>query len=263
MVKSADRVLLILELIARMKGGLKHIQIANSLKIPPSSLSKLLATLVANEYLAFDKEDKRYRLGPQILMLSTRYLADLDVVRFAQPIIDDLAYRTGESASLAIKKGAEAMFVCKQESSQAIISRLGLGERVPLYATAVGKVLLAYLPEEEIDQFFSSVEMTPLTKFTITDPRELLQEFNLIRKKNIAYSREEQIEGLFAIAAPVFDLASRVVAGITVVTPKVRFNRKKEALIRNMIMESATTLSQSLGFDKVTIRSKQNKISNA
>ena len=58
MVKSADRVLLILELIARMKGGLKHIEIANYLKIPPSSLSKLIATLVANEYLAFDKEGK-------------------------------------------------------------------------------------------------------------------------------------------------------------------------------------------------------------
>jgi len=258
MVKSADRVLLILELIARRKGGLKHTEIADSLKIPQSSLSKLLATLVANEYLTFDKENKRYRLGPQILTLSTRYLSDLDVVRFAQPAIDDLAYRTGESASLAIKKGTEAMFVCKQESSQAIIPRLGIGERVPLYATAVGKVLLAYLPEEELDRFIKSVELAPLTEFTITDPRSLLRELRLIRKRKIAYSREEQIKGLFAMAAPIFDLTNRVVAGMTVVTPKVRFNKKKDVLIRDVLAESAATLSQSLGFNK-EINAKENK----
>ena len=256
MIKSADRALQILELIARRQGGLKHIEIANSLKIPTSSLSGLLATLVAKEHLTFDKENKRYRLGPQILLLATRYLADLDIVRFAQPIIEEVAHKSGESVSLAIKYGPEAMFVCKRESSQALVPRLGLGERIPLYATAVGKILLAYLPKEELDRYLSSIERTPLTKFTITNPQKLLSELKSVRMKGIAYSREEQVEGLYGMAAPVFDLTNQVVAGITVAIPKVRFNRKKEALIKNILIEASATLSQLLGFHKESTGSK-------
>jgi IclR family KDG regulon transcriptional repressor len=257
MVKSADRALQILELIARRPGGLKHIEIASSLKIPTSSLSGLLSTLVAKDHLTFDKENKRYRLGPQVLLLATRYLADLDIVRFAQPIIEEIAYKSGEAASLAIKYGPEAMFICKQESSHALVPRLGLGERIPLYATAVGKVLLAYLPKEELDRYLSSAKITPLTKFTITNPQKLLYELRSVYMKSIAYSREEQVEGLYGMAAPVFDLTNQVVAGITVAIPKVRFNRKKEVHIKNILIEASGRLSQLLGFHDESLRFKK------
>ncbi|OGP68389.1 MAG: hypothetical protein A2170_02520 [Deltaproteobacteria bacterium RBG_13_53_10] len=249
-VKSADRALRILELIARRPGGLKHAEIANSLKIPTSSLSGLLATLVTQCHLAFDKENKRYRLGPQILLLATRYLADLDIVRFAQPIIDEIAYKSGESASLAMRYGPDAMFVCKQESSQALVPRLGLGDRVPLYATAVGKVILAYLPKEDLHRYLSSTKFLPLTRFTRIRRQELLDDLKSIRGKGMAYSREEQSEGLFAMAVPVFDLTHQVVAGITVAIPKVRFNREKEILIRSVLINGCEALSKLLGFHR-------------
>ena len=250
MIKSADRALQILELIAKGQGGLKHVEIAHSLKIPTSSLSGLLATLVAKDYLTFDKENRRYKLGPQVLLLATRYLADLDIIRFAQPIIKEVAITCDESTSLAIKHGLEAMFVCKQESSHALVPRLGLGERIPLYATAVGKVILAYLPKEELDQYFSSIEIIPFTKFTIPHPQKLLHELKSVRMKGIAISREEQTEGLFAMAAPVFNLTNQIVAGITVTIPKIRFNRGKEVLIKNILLKASAMLSQLLGFHK-------------
>ena len=250
MIKSADRALQILELIAKRQGGLKHVEIAHSLKIPTSSLSGLLATLVAKDHLTFDKENRRYKLGPQVLLLATRYLADLDIIRFAQPIIKEVAITSDESTSLAIKHGLEAMFVCKQESSHALVPRLRLGERIPLYATAVGKVILGYLPKEELDQYLFSTELIPLTKFTIAHPQKLLRELKAVRMKGIATSREEQTEGLFAIAAPVFDLTNQVVAGVTVTIPKIRFNRKKEVLIKNILLEASAMLSQLLGFHK-------------
>jgi IclR family KDG regulon transcriptional repressor len=249
-VKSADRTLQILELISKRQGGLKHIEIAHSLKIPTSSLSGLLATLVTKDHLTFDKENRRYKLGPQVLLLATRYLADLDIIRFAQAIIKEVAMTSDESTSLAIRHGLEAMFVCKQESSHALVPRLGLGERIPLYATAVGKVILAYLPKEELDQYLSSTEIIPLTRFTIAHPQKLLHELKSIRIKGLATSREEQTEGLFAMAAPVFDLTNQVVAGITVTIPKIRFNREKEARIKNILLEASAMLSQMLGFPK-------------
>jgi DNA-binding IclR family transcriptional regulator len=260
MIKSADRALQILEFIAKRQGGLKHVEIAQSLNIPTSSLSGLLATMVAKDHLIYDKENRRYKLGPQVLLLATCYLADLDIVRFAQPIIKEVAMTSDESTSLAIKHGLEAMFVCKQESSHALVPRLGLGERIPLYATAVGKVILAYLSKEELDQYLSSTELITLTKFTITHPQRLLQELKSIRSKGIAISREEQTEGLFAMAAPIFDLTNQVVAGITVAIPKIRFNRKKEALIKNILLGASTMLSQLLGFHKESLGVKWNEV---
>lgn len=247
-IKSADRTLQILELVARKKGGFRHTEIAHALKIPTSSLSGLLSTIHAKDYLAFDEEKKRYKLGPQVLLLATRYLAELDIVKFAQPIIEEIAHKSGEAVSLAVRYGHEAMFICKQESYHALVPRLGLGERIPLYATAVGKILLAYLSKEELNQYLSSAKITPLTKSTITIPRKLIKELESISKKGIAYSREEQVEGIYGMAVPVFDYTNKVVAGITIAIPKPRFNRKRETFIKDILIESSAKLSQLLGF---------------
>jgi DNA-binding IclR family transcriptional regulator len=131
----------------------------------------------------------------------------------AQPILNEIVDKIGETASLAMKKGNDAIFVCKKDSPQPLSLRLGLFERVPLYATAVGKVILAHLPKEELKKYLSSVERIPLTKFTITNPRIFERELQSIRAKGIAYSREEQFEDLFAVAVPVFDLRNRSLQG--------------------------------------------------
>jgi DNA-binding IclR family transcriptional regulator len=248
MVRSAARAFQILELIGARREGLRQAEIAQALNIPKSTLSKLITSLVAGDYLTIDTRSRTYTIGPQVLVLANSYLSSLDVVEIAQPIVREAMMETGESASLMIKRGQEGLIVCKEKTAQPIIiARLSIGDRVPLYATAGGKAILAFLSAEEVDQYLSSVQLTPLTETTITDPDILRRELNTIRARGLARCKEEQIEGLLAIAAPVFGWDSRVVASITVPFPRIRSNAERERNIENVLRESSAKISRKLG----------------
>lgn len=249
MARSVNRAFEILEIVGAGKRGCKHGEIAQALHIPKSSLSKLLASLVARDYLTIDTITRTYAIGPQVLVLANSYLAGLDVVQIAQPIVREVMMKTGESASLMIRRGEEGVIVCKENSAQPIIiARLSIGERVPLYATAGGKAILGFLSAEEVDHYISSVELAPLTHSTITDPDMLRRELNTIRARGLAGCNEEQFEGLVAIAAPVFGWDRRVVASITVPFPRIRSNAEKERSIGKVLRESSAEISRKLGF---------------
>ena len=248
MVRSAERALEILEISAAQKKGLKHGEIAQVLNIPKSSLSKLLVSLVSKGYLTLDRASRSYAIGPQILVLASSYLASLDVVQVSQPIVHEVMSKTGESSSLMIKKGKEALIVYKEISNQPmIIATLNIGDLVPLYASACGKAMLAFLPEEELDRYFSSVELTPLTPKTITDPVRLRRDLDNIRVSGIAYSDEETYKDLFGMATPVFDWDHRVVASLTVSFPRMRLNPERKKMIANVLQDSSTEISRKLG----------------
>jgi DNA-binding IclR family transcriptional regulator len=248
MPKSADRVFEILEeIVGSNKKGLRHGEIAQALNIPKGSLSKLLSSLVARDYLMIDTITREYSIGPQILFLANSYFAGLDIIQIARPIIREAMIRTGESTLLLIKSREEGLIVCKEDSPHILIARLRIGARVPLYATAVGKAILAFLSAEEVDRYISSVELSPLTQTTITNPDILRRELKLIRAKGLAYCNGEQFEDLFAIAAPVFDWDNRVVASVGMPFPKIRSNAENERKIENVLRESSAQISRKLG----------------
>jgi DNA-binding IclR family transcriptional regulator len=247
MPRSADRAFEILEVIGASKKGLKHGEISQALNIPKSSVSKLLTSLVARDYLVIDTLTRVYSIGPQVLSLANSYLAGLDIVHIAQPIIWKAMRETDESASLMIKSGDEGLIVCKEESPHIVIARLSIGARVPLYASAGGKAILAFLSPEEVDHYLSSVELAPLTATTITNPDILRRELKLIRARGLAHCNGEQFEDLFSIAAPVFGYDSRVVASVGTPFPRIRSNTQRERLIEEVLRESSAELSRKLG----------------
>jgi DNA-binding IclR family transcriptional regulator len=247
MPRSTDRAFDILEMIGANKDGLTHGKIAQGLNIPKSSLSKLLSSLMAKNYLTFDKTSRTYTVGPQVLFLASSYLARLDIVRVAQPIIREAMMKTGESASLMIRSGNEGLIVCKENSPHIVIARFSIGTRVPLYATAGGKVLLAFLSTEQIEQYISSVDLSSLTRKTITKPDKLKRELKAIRANGLAYCNGEQFEDLDSMAAPVFAWDGRIAAAIGTPFPKIRSNKKNKQIIENVLRKSAAEISQKLG----------------
>lgn len=254
MVKSADRVIKILEIIGLKKNGITHGEIASELNIPKGSLSRLLSNLVAREYLSFDERGKLYRLGPQILVLTGRYLSSLDVVEFGRPIINELMKTTNESAEIIVPKDHEVIIVCKADCSRPLIRSISIGDTFPIYSTAAGKAILAYLSEEEIDRYFSSIKLAPITKKTITDPELLRRELKKIRAGALAYGHEEHYEGLIAMAAPVFGVYRNVLASITIAIPTFRFTRKKERAFEKALLSASEKLSYHLGFRKNNLK---------
>jgi len=255
MVKSADRTILILEKIAGRKEGLTHGELSAALKIPKSSLTPLLANLQQRNYLSFDRQNKHYALGPQILILASHYLAGLDLVETGRPIINDLMTVTEESAGLSIKKGDEILTVYNRNCPHPIMRSLQIGDRAPIYATAAGRVILAHLPARKIQQYLESVELRAITPATLTDPDRILSELKAIRTSGIAYCREEFHEGSTAMAAAVFDMHGKVAASIHVVAPSIRFSASKEEVIADALRRAAAELSNRLGFSKHMIPS--------
>ncbi len=249
MVKSADRVIQILEAIGSSEEGKTHGELAYSLNIPKSSLSLLLANLVDREYISLSGTDKRYILGPQVLVLAGRYLSSLDIVRLGQPILKAITVTIDESAEIAIKRGDEIMIITKEDCSRPLARIIQIGERAPIHATAGGKAILAHLSDEEIAKYLSTAELTPITKTTITDPEVLRRELNAIRAGALARSYEELHEGITAMASPVFDLYGRVVASVVLPILTIRFTLEKEKMAENVLRAASIELSHQLGFD--------------
>jgi DNA-binding IclR family transcriptional regulator len=247
-VKSTDRVCLILGLVAQAQEGLKHGEVAKGLDIPTSSLSSFLSRLVAHGYLSLDAPSKRYTLGSQIMVLAARYLNNLDLIEISRPIVRELTASTGESAAVATRSSSDIVIVCKEDSPQLIKRTMQIGDRSPMYASASGKAILAYLPEDEIGRYLCSVRLEPLTKRTIKDSKVLQRELTKIRSLGIAYNREELSEDIIAIAAPIFDLYGSVNAAIVVSFPISRTSRKKEKSIEKIVCRASQIVSGKLGF---------------
>ena len=247
MARSTGRTFEILETIGANRHGLKHGEISQRLKIPKSSLTKIITDLIAKEYLEVDPVSKSYTIGPQVLVLARSYLRNQDIVKVAQPIIYDAMTKTGESASLFVRKGHEGLVICKENSSHVLMAMLHIGESVPLYATAGGKAILAFLPEVELERYLESVELVPLTPNTITDQSRLQRELAEIRKDRLARSNGEQFEDLVAIAAPVFGLHDQVIASISMPFPKSRFNSEKKKMIEQTLRASSALISKKFG----------------
>lgn len=245
-VKSAMRALDVLELLAREPQPLAHGEIARILGMPKSSLTELLATLEARGYVATEAE--RYRLGPALLTLAGALLRRTDVARLAQPIIAALMLRTGESAGLVLRQGAEVVVVCKQNCDQPILYSLQLGQRGPVNASAGGKAMMAFAPEAEREAWLASNGLRRVTPHSVTDPAALRRELAAIARGGIAWSREEMVPGIVAMGLPVFDAAGAPCAGLSVGVPTVRFDKAREKRVAEALRMAAAEISAALGF---------------
>lgn len=248
-VKSADRVIQILEGAAAKDDGVTHGELSRTLGIPKGSLSPLLANLVERDYLTLDRTGKLYRLGPRLLVLTGRYLSKVDLVRVGRSILQELVGEINEDVEIAVRKGNDILFLWKEECSQPLKYSIGIGEVAPLYATSGGKAILAYLPEDEFSGYLVSARLDQITKKSITDPDMLRHELEEIRVAGLAYGREEYHQGICAIAAPVFNLHGDVVGAVLATLPSVRFNARHKAFIEPKLREAARKISRRLGFD--------------
>ena len=247
-VKSADRVVLILEAIAESKTGLSHGEISRNLRIPGGSLSLLLSNLVNRGYLSYEPLGKLYLLGPGLLVLTGRYLKSLDIITAGRPILHNLVREMNEDAEIAVKRGDQVIFLYKEESQRPVKYSIAPGELAPLFATSAGKCILAFTAEDEIAAYLDRVALSATTENTITDRVALRRELHTIRQRGIAYGKEEYQKGICGIAAPVFDIYG-VLAGALVATLQAdRFNAKHRAFIEPKLREAARTLSRRLGF---------------
>jgi len=248
MVKSAVRVLEILDAVGSHRTGLSQKDLAAGLGIPKSSLSNLLADLTSHEYLVLDRTSGNYVLGPHLLVLAGSLLDNQDVVGRGRRLAAELAEETGESVALAIPAGWHALIVYKEDGTQDILPSIRVGTQLPLYASAVGKAILAHLPENEIRRYLEGVELTALTPRTITAPEKILAELKTIQAGALAYNRGYFRDGVSALAAPIFDYSGRVVASLAFNWITDRMSQNRETELADKISRVAEKFSRLMGY---------------
>lgn len=241
-VKSADRVLDILEAVAADSGRTSFSRLMGELGIPRSSLFQLLNNLTARGYLEQDEASMRYRLGPRIAELSQKRPAP-SLPALVMPVLQTLSRETNETAGFYVRDGDYVTAIATCTGGQALAYTMQVGEKAPLYAISSGKMMLSHMADAEIKAYFARIHFEKVTPHTITSARLLWEQIRAAREEGFAYVQEEFTLGIAGIATGV--LANGKLAGtVNLAVPTVRYGKHNAALFRQRLRIAADKLSE-------------------
>jgi DNA-binding IclR family transcriptional regulator len=245
-LSSVHNALRILNLFSPKTTELSLTEIAKKTGINKSSVHRLLSTLEKEDFVEKDRVTHRYRLGLALLQLSGVVLSHLEIHREAKNELEELAQKTGETVHLAIIENDELIYLHIVESKDPIGLTSSIGKSHPAHCTGCGKIILAYQP-----QLAEKVIRRGLDKYgpnSITDPDHFRLVLKKIRQHGFTISIDEIFEGIVSIGAPVRDFTGEVVAGISIVGPKHRFNQEKLSECIRLVVKAGLTISSHLGY---------------
>jgi len=221
--------------------------LAKRLGLAKSTVHRLASSLVGEGILEQNPRDGKYHLGLALFELGTMVRRKMDFTVEARPFLRTLMEKTGETVHLAILDHDSILYVITHESKQALRMGSKVGTRVPVHSTAVGKVLLAFQPDEEIERIIA-LGLPQSTPNTIVDSGVLQRELAAVRSRNYATDDEESEIGLRAIAAPIRVDGGNVVAAVSIAGPVHRMAKKVLLGWVRELVESAEAISQRLGW---------------
>jgi IclR family transcriptional regulator, pca regulon regulatory protein len=191
-------------------------QVSHRTGIPRATARRSLHTLTKLGFVAVD-EARKFYLRPRVLSFSHAYLSASPIAVLAQPILDRLGESLSEACSLAMLDGDEIVYLTRSASSRIMSPSLNVGRRLPAYCTSIGHVLLAHLPEDELNQYLSRAKFHPYTEYTITSPVKLRSVLQQVREQGYAFASQQMEARLCTLAVPVRDTSGHFVAGINVI----------------------------------------------
>ncbi len=247
-VQSVERAVALLELLAESGRGtsLTDLSVRSGLNI--STCHHLLATLMRAGYVAQVPGRRTYALGARVLHLGQAFMRQVDLPRRAQPVLDRLNAATGEAVHLAVLQGDQVVTVAKSEARQAVrVDTAVIGMAEAPHATATGKAMLAWLPEDQMRRILAVNGMTRFTANTVTDPADLIEEMRHVRRNGFSTDREEYQPGVVCIGAAVRDHSGAVIGALSASAPAFRASDEHLARMRAAVEEAARELSAEFG----------------
>lgn len=245
--QTVDRAITILKLIAERGREMSVTEIARELDVYPSVVSRLVITLEHHMLLRQNPVTRRYFLGFGLVHLGTTVLKSIELTQVARPYLKRLNEHTNETIFMMVLDQYKGVYVDKVPSPQAVTIQSDVGNPETLHNSAVGKAILAFLPDYERDMIIERAGLPRLTSNTITDPRRLLEELAYIRACGFAIDDEEGEEGIRCIGAPILNHVNFPVASISIAAPKFRTPLKKLEGWKDALLDAARAISQELG----------------
>ncbi|CAM5625325.1 putative Pca regulon regulatory protein [Streptomyces afghaniensis 772] len=213
-VRSFERGLAVIRAFDAEHPALTLSEVARACELTRAAARRFLLTLADLGYVHTD--GRRFRLTPRVLELGYSYLAGYTLPQIAEPHLEQLVARVRESSSLCVLDGDDIVYVARVPTRRIMTASITVGTRFPAYVTSVGRVILAHLPDEDVEVRLTGAELKPLTPRTIATPKALRAELLRVRRQGYAVVDQELEEGLRSVAAPVRDRDGEVVAAVNI-----------------------------------------------
>jgi len=245
LVKSADRVLDIFELLATVPNGLTISEISSKLGFARSSTHGLVHTLYSRGYLAQD-DDRRFSLGVRLIQLGFNVADRLELRSVARLSLERLVESTHDTALLVVPQRGELLYVDKVLSGiRDVRTDPLISMERPLHCTSLGKALLAALDDESVVELFDGKSLLGVTEFSITSVDELLADLALTRERLYSLDRQEAVIGVWCVGAPIRDHAGRLIAAISLSTIREFFDPVTSG---PLVSAAAVEISRAMGW---------------
>jgi len=254
-LQSVERAITILKSFSLEKPERGVNELSRDLGLHKSTVSRLMKTLESGGLLSRNPETERYRLGIDLIGLAAQVVSFMDIREVARPLLRQLAEICQETVNLSVLDAGQVVNLEQFVPHTRRVKNIGwVGRRLPPHCTATGKVLLAFLPQDEADGRHPAdqvlqADLERFTPHTIIEPEKLREELALVRERGYAIAHEELEEGLNAIAAPVYDHTGQVVASVSVAGPAYRVTPELCPQLAAQSMDVAARISGLLGYD--------------
>jgi DNA-binding IclR family transcriptional regulator len=246
-ITALQRGLRLLQLFSESQHGLTAKQVASRSRLPVSTVHRFLANLESAAFLNCGG-DGVYQLGIACFAIGQAALGQLDIRRVSLPYLEELNQKTRETIHLTLRHGLSAVYVEKLDSPEQLRIHSRIGAAVPLYCTAVGKVMLAYMPDEERERVLPQLGLKRLTPNTVGNLQELAAELYRVKKNGYACDLEEHELHIRCIAAPIWDHQGEVSASVSITAPMVRMTVTRLRQLAPLIQTAGLQISRELGY---------------
>jgi IclR family transcriptional regulator, KDG regulon repressor len=246
-ITALQRGLRLLHLFSESPRGLTAKRVASLSRLPVSTVHRFLANLVTAGFLSCDGEGT-YHLGIACFTIGQAAVGQLDIRRLSLPYLRELNQQTRETIHLTVRHGLSAVYVEKLDSPEPLRIHSRIGAAVPLYCTAVGKVMLAYMPSGEQERVLPELEMKRLTPNTVGNLQELKTELYRVRKNGYACDLEENEMHIRCVAAPIWDHTGSVQSSLSITAPAVRVPVSRLRQLAPLIRAAGLHISRELGY---------------
>jgi len=221
---SLDRALAILDLVSENGGGVANAELVRRLSIPASSCSYVLQRLERAGYLTRSEETRRYGLGIKVLGLAHGVLRDTGLPEAVDPILTEIAEKTGQAVIVAILRKDRITILRRTGLPELVDVGFEMGASFPAHATAIGKMLLAQLPDADLFELLDSEQLVKRSPRTINSKADLIRNLEDIRRRGHSTSNGELFMRIRGLAVPIVDSAGQTCAGLTVAGPRLRLD---------------------------------------
>jgi len=251
-IASVQRALDILSLFGPQSPELGITEIAKALDLHKSTASGLVYTLQNNGYIEQNPENRRYRLGLQLVERAAVLLNQIEIRKVAMPELEHLRDWSTESVNLGIREDNQVIYIERLMTDKNLGFRNHIGKRVWVHSTALGKAILSHLSLEESRSILESYHLESLTPNTITDIETLIQQFKTFKEQGYATEHEENELGGLCISAPIYNHTSEPVAAVSVSFPVSRLDESMVPTYGEKIRDTAKRISLKLGYQPET-----------